>query len=639
MRMGLFQGEAMGWSMKQKAQIYIIVLGCTLECVFDSKGRRPRPFSSYLKKLSLLDSKLHPNLKNILLVNPFYSKIRVVIYLIFTIFFIGYFSSRCGKKNTIDIFNGIEINKKIVWLTQTNAFAYSSNKTNTFKPSITYFSKFTNDITEIYVPVPDSTLDYFVQSSSFDEMYLSLLEENKDENIFQIYIYNIRANKTEKVSSESNSNEGVTSFSPTSPLLAYLSNYKLKIYDYSLKKHLNTVIDSDILFKNIVWSEKGKYLFLNDNNCNIWRYDISRNSLLLVWASPQPTNNITNLVTPVIGEEGSFLFISDMGSWNEFDNIYKFESSNNKVRLKISSNTDKILFQKLTSEAHLYYKENRDGFYDLRLSTQNSDVNILNLKGVVYDFIEIDSNKSFFLLYSDYTHPASVYKYENNRLAPIFEASGYVSEITCHSIPNEGGLYNLVFTPLGRLRGWVVWLHGGPFEQVSKRFNPFIYNLAQANYGTIVLNYPGSTGAGNKYEYRLERSDSLLEIQFKSILKDIVKIKHRFSIDDQLNIIGVSYGSILAHLLCNRNPDLIKSLIDFSGLYDSVPNKNINTLYIFGDKDFTLNNSGRELLLEKAKKQSNNSYLNFKDEGHIINRRSNIRKTIESIINFLNHEN
>jgi len=46
----------------------------------------------------------------------------------------------------------------------------------------------------------------------------------------------------------------------------------------------------------------------------------------------------------------------------------------------------------------------------------------------------------------------------------------------------------------------VVWLHGGPRESVSPRFNPYYHALGRLGFAVMAVNYPGSTGRGAAYE-------------------------------------------------------------------------------------------------------------------------------------------
>ena len=48
----------------------------------------------------------------------------------------------------------------------------------------------------------------------------------------------------------------------------------------------------------------------------------------------------------------------------------------------------------------------------------------------------------------------------------------------------------------------VLWLHGGPRENVSPRFNPYFNELNARGFAVLALNYPGSTGRGRPYELK-----------------------------------------------------------------------------------------------------------------------------------------
>ena len=53
----------------------------------------------------------------------------------------------------------------------------------------------------------------------------------------------------------------------------------------------------------------------------------------------------------------------------------------------------------------------------------------------------------------------------------------------------------------------VLWLHGGPHEDVSPRFNPYFHWLNRQGFGVLALEYPGSTGRGALYERRFTPAD------------------------------------------------------------------------------------------------------------------------------------
>jgi N-acetylmuramoyl-L-alanine amidase len=61
----------------------------------------------------------------------------------------------------------------------------------------------------------------------------------------------------------------------------------------------------------------------------------------------------------------------------------------------------------------------------------------------------------------------------------------------------------IYFGPLAPTRV-VLWIHGGPRENVSPRFNPYFHWLNGQGFGVLALNYPGSTGRGARYESQFE---------------------------------------------------------------------------------------------------------------------------------------
>jgi hypothetical protein len=53
----------------------------------------------------------------------------------------------------------------------------------------------------------------------------------------------------------------------------------------------------------------------------------------------------------------------------------------------------------------------------------------------------------------------------------------------------------------------ILWLHGGPHENVSPRFNPYFEKLQKLGFDVFALNYPGSTGRGRRYEDSFQESE------------------------------------------------------------------------------------------------------------------------------------
>ncbi|MCB0353709.1 MAG: hypothetical protein KDD64_09300 [Bdellovibrionales bacterium] len=76
--------------------------------------------------------------------------------------------------------------------------------------------------------------------------------------------------------------------------------------------------------------------------------------------------------------------------------------------------------------------------------------------------------------------------------------------------PSSGERFQLWWFGPGSRKNIVVWLHGGPRENVSPRYNPYFHMLNNLGFAVVALNYPGSTGRGLSFESKFER-DALVD--------------------------------------------------------------------------------------------------------------------------------
>src|SRR5690606_15760244 len=150
--------------------------------------------------------------------------------------------------------------------------------------------------------------------------------------------------------------------------------------------------------------------------------------------------------------------------------------------------------------------------------------------------------------YANPEKPASLYLLSDSGMVNLLHQFDQPKDYKILTERKESGVDNLVLLPEGEVKQWVVWLHGGPHEQVSRRFNPYLYSLVSNHIGVIVLNYPGSTGAGNDFELHHTPKEKHLTIQLEAVKTDLGKISQKYPIDS-FSLVGVSYGSILAHRL------------------------------------------------------------------------------------------
>jgi len=111
-------------------------------------------------------------------------------------------------------------------------------------------------------------------------------------------------------------------------------------------------------------------------------------------------------------------------------------------------------------------------------------------------------------------------------------------------------------------------------------------------------------------------------------------------------VVGVSAGSLPAHFLVSSLKDKPR-LVDFSGLAtldqvealdDSGENKlkgmASNSLFIFGEYDYSLRNPKREALLERFKRNGS-SVVRVSGEGHNLRGREAMERNFRSFNSFL----
>lgn len=112
----------------------------------------------------------------------------------------------------------------------------------------------------------------------------------------------------------------------------------------------------------------------------------------------------------------------------------------------------------------------------------------------------------------------------------------------------------------------VVWLHGGPKENVSPRYSDYFAELNKNKSAVLALNYPGSTGRGREYEEKFtkEHNVSALRATFRYLKENNFQSIVTWSI---------STGAVLQrYILEEKLP--VSGMIDQAGGY----NKNFSSL-------------------------------------------------------------
>lgn len=521
-----------------------------------------------------------------------------------------------------------EINSHFVVSEINNTLYYSSNKENTFH---IYEFDLHKKLTALQLEI-DLEQDVFVRSVSHDGRYLSFVSDINGNQFYDIFIYNLKDQKLFNITKSLEIDDGNPKFAPTQNLLAFLSDGHLKLFDVERKKNLHK---SNRIFKDFTWGQGGDMIFLEDNYSNIWEMNLSKLKYKKIWASPSKS-----FVPKMFNNKNDgLLFISDHSG---FSNIYNLDVFSKEIIDSISLGNDlyspdlkgdeSVIFRMNTKGSLLNYRINSEGRIN-KITSQK--------KGVSYQFYSNDTIQINLFAGADQPKRFLIDGESYSSQEEKIKEQGIGNKIEVFK--DEEDVCHYLFLPKNRkIKGWLVWLHGGPHEQISPRYNVFMDYINQAGWAIIALNYKGSTGMGNDYEMRNVLDPQLrLDIQIEDVKKSLKNVKENLDINEEKFILlGVSYGARLAHSYFNKYPDSIIKIIDFSGLpvFHDPSHLDLSEkdfLFISGENDFALNDS-KVAMIEYYQKHSSVELLILKNEGHYIRRKNSIINSLNKIIQFLN---
>lgn len=529
----------------------------------------------------------------------------------------------------------VEINRRVVISEKCDMIAYSSNRFHAFNPSLIQGAFGGGEITRSDF-LEQIENDFYPYSISHDCRLLSLVSQNQQSGRFTIHLYDLEDEEMSLIPQPEGSDNGYPMFSSQGHKLAWLADGKLNIYNYRSRKSLEIVHHPEVLFQNVVWSSDGSRLYMQSNSSDIWSYHVVQNQFEHLWRSPAPFYT-DRMIIPSATDEGSFYFLSDHES--NVNQIYKYVGEGN-AELIVESSYDKYLLRYPLDNDVIYYRENVNGHIVLRKKQDEMSSNIGPENGVVYGARPLQDG--FIMTYAGLNEPATIFKWRNGSMHDLLSQPEQVSIRPPQKILNENGMVHLLYLPDSEMVSkWVLWLHGGPHEQMSVRYHVYINNLVNQGYGVIALNYPGSTGIGRAYEMRGRPVSELVEYQIEAIEKEATHILDSQPINagNQLYVIGVSYGAMLAHLLAQRNEINIAKLVDFSGLYSAADHlADVPKLYIYGAHDYVMDDVNRRELIRRERQRAGNRRVVIEDEGHVIHRSRNIHQILQEILAFFDSE-
>lgn len=522
------------------------------------------------------------------------------------------------------------MNTRAIFSRACSTIVYSSNRGGFIRPfMVDMKNPLRPRVSAIEIEQPRN---FIAQSLAPDCRTLAMVSDRGGDGLFEIFLYDLEHSSLRKVTDPPGRDEGKPLFAPRGALLGYLADGRLTLYDYVQARRL-TVPAMPQHFQTITWSDDGAGLFLEDERFDIWQYDIRTSLFRRVWAASQP-----GYVSRMISEHhGHLFFTSDHES--AFRQIYDLDLHSGSLRRLYPTQHDQ--FSPVEVD---------DGHYALRTNV-NGNFSALELlngapqpespeAGVVYDF-SLEFGPPL-LLYSNDHLPPGFYWFQGGGLKPLLSGGFDARQPTAITIKNSAGMTNFLYLPPGAPRAWVVWLHGGPHEQVSPRFNPYFDFLTRENIAVYAINYPGSTGLGKKYALYGRSEEEAIPIQLRAIDQDIRQLLHLEPNISALTVIGVSYGAVLAHRIIATHAEFNR-LVDFSGIANvqTVPDRGPkarayrSALFIYGENDEVCQNPDRKALLARYESRTQVSRLVLRQEGHYIGRRDSVDLILRRLKTFL----
>ncbi len=526
------------------------------------------------------------------------------------------------------------LNTRVVFAPQCQSVIFSSNRDGRVAP-FALEAPFTSAVPTRLAQLPDR--DLLARSLSPDCKLLALVADQGGDAVYDVYLYDFTTRELTNLTRTRKENEGEPEFSPTTPVLAYLRNEELALYYPGTEAGVR-VADAPAKFTSLEWSADGRRLFLEDRSTSIWAYDASAGGFTLIWQAPRKAYSPRSMRS----YRQLLYFTSDHES--EFSQVYELNLATSSLRRVHPSEHDQYT-PRLRSPDELIFRTSIDGnVVALRLAGERVDT-ISPPAGVVYD-LSLDFAPALFV-YAGSRQIASIYTPADNGLMhDLLRQRLDVRQPLAREVRGRDGMVHFVFSADSQTRSWVVWLHGGPDEQVSPRYNLYFDFLARLGYGVVALNYPGSTGIGNAYELRGLPESLQVARQLAGIEEGLADVAAQLPGFGRYVLVGVSYGSAVGFRHLQRHPGDVVKFIDFSGVTndgtrpdtvgvrDSLP----PTLMIYGDSDPAQRTPARRELLDRRAKWMRTHRVELDDEGHFVSGRQSIRRILGEIERFLREQ-
>jgi len=297
------------------------------------------------------------------------------------------------------------------------------------------------------------------------------------------------------------------------------------------------------------------------------------------------------LITPHVGmvrhkvfdfsPDSSALIFSSDGT-GEFERAYRYDLADGVISEELKGDWDVIAAHFSPSGRYRVSAFNADARTEMTVTDMTTGAPIV-LKGVpagdigAVRFRQDEEQVAFTV--SSSTSPADVFVADlttgetrklTHALSPAMKADDLVDAVVVH-YQGEGGVTipaNL-YRPKGASASvpaaGVVMVHGGPGGQARRDYSPIIQHLVNHGYAVLAVNNRGSSGYGKTF-FRMDN-----RAHGEADLRDVVAggqwlRDQDWIAEDQVAVMGASYGGYLALAAVTFHPQAFEAAIDIFGV-------------------------------------------------------------------------
>ncbi len=449
-----------------------------------------------------------------------------------------------------------------------------------------------------------------------DGKWISYLSDKDGDELWDVYIVNVKTGETKNLTLSPKTEEGRASWSPDSKKIAYdvrpkdKAAYEIDVLDISTSKttHITQNTPEDLLNGNPIWSHDGKSLAWT-----LEKADEKNSDVMIADVTTGKVENLTNhgkdqlfTVAAWSPDDKSLLITSDAN--NGYSNVGVLDIATKKIRWLTNDKWEMQAATFTPDGKRAIWAGNVDGaigIYAGDLATGKIDALPVgpgvNWMGDIDEPVSRDGTRLL------YTHDAAssprslwVYDFNTNKATQVTDAllggmnQHELVEPTLVHFPSKDRKYNLsawVYMPYNIQPNHkypaIVYVHGGPVDQSTSSFYPLLQYFVNLGYVVIAPNYRGSSGYGKAFQDANRMDAGGAELQDIVDAAEFIKKSHYV---DQKNIVlmGRSYGGYLTLMGVTKFPD------EWSAGVPIVPFANWFTAY--QNEDATLQASDHQFM-------------------------------------------